>query len=57
MQGRYCLYTASDNALCELESSHARLGEAIVGHVPCEKLCVVWYFTKHDGAVTCQVTD
>ena len=26
-------------------------------HVPCKKSCVIWYFTEHDGYVTCQVTD
>ena len=30
-------------------------GDTIVGHVLCEKSCVVWYFIKHDGVVTCQV--
>ena len=31
--------------------------DTIVGHVPHEKSHVVWYFIKHDGVVTCQVTD
>ena len=32
------------------------VGETIVGHVPAHEIsCVVWYFTEHDGVVTCQV--
>ena len=25
----------------------------IVGHVPHEVLCIVWYFIEHDGSVNC----
>ena len=32
-------------------------GDVIVGHVPHEKSHMLWYLIKHDGAVTCQVTD
>ena len=32
-------------------------GDIIVGHIPCEKSRVVWYFIEHNGIVTCQVTD
>ena len=31
--------------------------DTIIGHVPREKLRVVWYFLEHDGTVTCQVID
>jgi len=30
--------------------------DTIVGHVPHEKSCIVWYFIKHDGIVNCQVS-
>ena len=32
-------------------------GDTIVGHFPCEKSLVVWYLIKHDGVITCHVTD
>ena len=31
-------------------------GDTIVGHVPFEKSCIVWYFITHNGIVNCQVT-
>ena len=57
MQERHRLYTASDSTPVQTSSSHARLDETIVGHVPHEKSHVVLYFTEHDGIVTCQVTN
>ena len=32
-----------------------RLDETIVGYIPREKSCVMWYITEHDGVVTCQL--
>jgi len=29
--------------------------DTIIGHVPCEKLCVVWYFIEQNGIVNCQI--
>ena len=26
--------------------------DIIVGHVPCEKSCIVWYFIEHDEIVS-----
>ena len=57
-QEHYHLYTASDNVFALTGAGQAGLGETIVGHVPCDqKLHVVWYFTKHDKVLNCQVYD
>ena len=31
-------------------------GKTIVGHVLREVSCLVWYFIKHNGIVTCEIT-
>ena len=30
--------------------------DIIVGHIPCKKSHIVWYFIEHDGIVNCQIT-